>query len=222
MPPLINSLSLNEFFYGTPAGSGVNLNIPSSPLGKTIQKSYRFFVTFFPNFLLMKQRPDIFKEIGPPPIIRSFHVQSITIPQYTFGKETQYYGTAPRSFPILKHDGFEVTINFEEDEKGTIGFFISWMQRLAIEPNLGLYTPPDFVKLPMIGIVTENDIGVPVCAYTLHDAFYLSSSGAELDYGTSTSIKYSIVFNVDIINSFYPQAAMFNTITNAITGAILG
>ena len=223
MPPLINSLSINEFFNGIPVGSDNGLGTANalshaSPMGKSIQKTYRFFVTFFPNYFLSKQRPEIFKEIGPMPLIRAFHVQAISIPQYAFKKETQYYGTAPRSFPILQHDGFEVKIDFEEDDKGTIGFFISWLQRLAIEPTLGYYTPPDFVKLPLIGVVTETDDGVPIAAYTLHDAFYMNASGPDLDYSTNGSVKYSITFNVDLINSFFPQAKIFQWLSTKIMG----
>jgi len=226
MPPLINSLSLNEFFNGLPVPGSGNATVGNivgkfgaiSPLGKSIQKQYRFFVTFFPNLFLARQRPQIFNEIGPMPLIRSFHIQAISIPQYAFKKETQYYGSAPRSFPILQHDGFEVKIDFEEDDKGTIGFFISWLQRLAIEPTYGYHTPPDFVKIPMIAVVTENDIGAPIAAYTLHDAFYLNASGPDLDYAANGSVKYSITFNVDIINSFFPQAKIFQKLTGAIAG----
>jgi len=235
MPPLINSVALNEYFMGLPVprseipgGSKTANSInkttnalssiaPVSPLGKTIQKSYRFFVTFFPNYFL-SNKSRMSDRIGTMPVIRAFHVQGISIPQYTFSKETQYYGSVPRSFPVLKHDGFEVKIDFEEDEKGTIGFFISWLQRLAIEPTHGYYTPPDLVKIPVIGVVTETDFGLPIAAYTLHDAFYLTASGSDFDYTTGTAVKYSITFNVDIINSFFPQASIFNKLTNAILG----
>lgn len=225
MPALLNTLALNEFFNGQPiplkALNDLNSNLGLvSPFGKSIQKSYRFLVTFFPNMFLSAQRPQIFKEIGPMPLVRSFHIQSISIPQYTFTKETQYYGNAPRSFPILKHDGFEVKIEFEEDDHGTIGFFISWLQRLAIEPSKGYYTPPDFVKLPLISVITETDNGTPIAVYTLHDAFYLTATGPDLNYSDSASIKYSITFNVDVINSFFPQAKIFQQLINAISGIV--
>ena len=223
MPPGL--VAVDEFFNGLPFTSNTSAGATAasifgqaSPLGKSIQKQYRFIVSFFPNIILQQQRPDIFAEIGQMPLIRAFHVQSVTIPNYTFRKETQLYGTAPRSFPVLEHDGFEVKIDFEDDNNGTIGYFISWLQRLAIDPYTGVHTPPDFVKLPLIGVVTESDNGVPIAAYTLHDAFYLNASALELDYTQNSAVKYSITFNVDIINSFFPRAKIFNRLTTALMG----
>lgn len=208
MPQLLNTLALSEFFSGP--------TVPLAPFGKSLQKSYRFLVTFMPNLLLKGKRPELFKEIGAMPMIRGMHIKGISIPQYSYDKQTQFYGPAPRSFPVMKHDGFEVKIDMEEDDKGTVGFFISWLTRLAIEPTYGIYTPPDYVKLPMIGVVTENDFGVPIACYTLHDAFYLNASGPDLDYSDNSSVKYSITFNVDIINSFFPQASIFQKLTSLI------
>lgn len=217
MPMLLNTLDVNEFYHGIPATGGLNNGLVNNlqalvPLGKSIQKCYRFNVSFFPP-AAMKSSPYIYKRMGPMPLIRAFHVKNISIPQYTYKKETQFYGPAPRSFPILEHDGFEVKIEFEEDDRGTIGNFINWLQRLAINQDFGTYTPPDYVKLDMIGVITENDVGVPIACYTLHNPFYLNATGPDLDYADNASIKYSITFNVDIINSFFPQSALFSQIT---------
>lgn len=218
MAMLLNALTLNEYFHGlpVPGASGLSSGTLNSfsallPLGKSIQRCYRFTVSFFaPD---MTKNVELFNRVGPMPLLRPFHVRGLSIPQYTFEKETQFYGPAPRSFPVLRHDGFEIKIDFEEDERGTIGSFINWLQRLALEPKNGLYTPPDFVKLPLIGVVAESDIGVPIAVYSLHDAFYLSASGPDFDYGENTAIKYGITFNVDIINSFFPQSALFSQLT---------
>lgn len=224
MAMLLNALDMNEFFHGLPipGAGGLNNGTLNSfqsllPIGKSIQKSYRFSVSFFPpSAVNIAANPTLYKRVGPMPLIRAFHVQNISIPQYAFKKETQYYGPAPRSFPLLEHDGFEVKIGFEEDERGTIGSFLNWLQRLAIEPENGLYTPPDYVKLPLIGIVAESDIGVPIAVYSLHDVFYLNSTGPDFDYSTNESIKYSITFNCDIINSFFPQSALFSQLTQIL------
>jgi hypothetical protein len=217
MPMLLNTPDVSEFFNGIPFSGGLNNGLVNNfqsllPLGKSIQKCYRFTVTFFPP-KDMKLRPDIYGRVGPMPLIRAFHVKNISIPQYTYKKEVQYYGPAPRSFPILEHDGFEVKIEFEEDDRGTIGSFVNWLQRLAIDPNYGTYTPPDYVKLAMIGIITESDFGIPIACYTLHNPFYLNASGPDLDYSDNAAVKYNIAFNVDIINSFFPQSALFSQIT---------
>ena len=221
MALLLNSLDYNEFFFGLPVPNAGGINSGSLngfqalvPLGKSIQKCYRFTVSFFPPDF--SDNPTLAKRVGPMPLIRAFHVRGLSIPQYTFKKETQYYGPAPRSFPILEHDGFEVKIDFEEDERGTIGSFVNWLQRLAIEPVNGLYTAPDLVKLPLIGVVSESDIGVPIACYSLHDAFYLTATGPDFDYADNTSVKYGITFNCDIINSFFPQSALFSQLTQIL------
>lgn len=212
MPQLLNTVAFNEF-YNAPV-------VPIVPFGKTIQKTYRFLVTFMPNIAM--QSLDMIAEVGPMPIIRGMLVKNVSIPQYAFKKETQMYGPIPRSFPVLEHDGFEVKIEFEEDDKGTIGNFINWMQRLAIEPKYGLYTPPDFVKIPVIAILTETDDGFPIGAYTLHDAFYLNATGPDLDYSDNSAVRYSVTFNVDVINSFYPQSYAFNAVAGIAGKAIAG
>lgn len=223
MPMFLNSL--NEFYNGLPLGiksNNATLNQFQSLLGvgKSIQKSYRFFVTFFPP-RLMATNGKVYAHVGKMPNIKEFHVKNISIPQYTYKKETQYYGPVPRSFPVLEHDGFEVKIEFEEDDRGTIGNFISWLQRLAINPKDGTYTPPDFVKLQMIGVVAESDLGIPIACYTLHDPFYMSATGPDFDYSDNSAIKYSISFNVDVINSFFPQSFYFSKVTSLLTGGLL-
>lgn len=221
MALLLNSLDYNEFFFGLPVpnAGGINSGALNSfqallPIGKSIQKNYRFSVSFFaPD---TSSNPTLFNRVGPMPFIRAFHIKGLSIPQYTFKKESQMYGPAPRSFPILEHDGFEVKIDFEEDERGTIGSFVNWLQRLAIEPKQGLYTAPDFVKLPLIGVVAESDMGIPIAVYSLHDAFYLTASGPDFDYSANEAVKYEITFNVDIINSFFPQSALFSQLTQIL------
>jgi len=224
MPQIVSSIDFNDYFNGAPipfVGSNItSLATAFTPFGKSIQKSYRFIVTFFPNlkFLTNPVHAQLYARIGPMPLIRAFHLVSIAIPQYTFTKDTQYYGPVPRSFPELKYDGFEVRMVFEEDDKGTCGNFINWMQRAVMDPTTGTYTAPDAVKIPFIGVVTENDFGMPIGAYTLHDCFYLSSSGSEFDYGTNSAVRYEVTFNCDIINSFFPIASSFQKLTSLILG----
>lgn len=224
MAMLLNTPNVNEFYNGLPFGKSNNgtLNQFQSLLGtgKSIQKCYRFSISFFPPKYISLQK-DVYAHVGKMPTIKAFHVKNISIPQYTYKKETQYYGPVPRSFPVLEHDGFEVKIEFEEDDRGTIGNFISWLQRLAINPKDGTYTPPDFVKLQMIGVVAESDVGVPIACYTLHSPFYLNATGPDFDYSDNTAIKYSITFNVDVINSFFPQSYLFSKVAGALTGGLL-
>ena len=221
MPIGITTAELNGFFNGAPTitgghtGTALNQLSALSPFGKSIQKAFRYYVTILPDFkkITDANRAELYAKYGNMPLIRSWHVSSITIPTYVFDKEQQHYGPVSRSFAVMKHDGFEVKIDFEEDQYGTIANFIWWMQRLMINPENGQYHGPDFYKIPSIGVITENDFGAPIGVYTLHDAFYLSSSSLDLDYSKSEKITYSVVFNVDIINAFFPQAYSIQKVT---------
>lgn len=216
MPIPATALQLQDFF-----GTGVIQTAESvSPIVfyKTIQKAYRFFVYFIPDILPGIDKTLLYNRIGYPPILRSWHVQSIDLQNYKFDKDVQHYGPIPRAMPRLDFDGFEIKIDFEEDDKGTIAYFINWLQRSIIDEK-GLYTPPDICKIPVIFVLTENDIGLPIGLYSLHDLFYMSSDGPNAGYDKNESVKYNIVFNADRINSFQPQAwaiAKLNGVANRL------
>ena len=223
MPLGVNSIELQDFYHGGPSlpvasntlvGSAINqFTSMVSPFGKSIQKAYRYTFTIFPNLFSKNATSGI-------PLIRSWHVKSIKIPQYSFSKDQQMYGPVPRSFPIMDHKGFEVSINFEEDDKGTIGYLINYLSRLPINSQTGNYRAPNQVKIPLMGVVTENDIGSPIGVYTFHDSFYLNADGPDLDYSSGNAVGYTITFHTDVINSFFPQAAAVESIRNAIAPSI--
>lgn len=216
MPPLVNSLELQDFFTGGPQNvvSGAGLANNLSPFGKSIQKSYRYYVTIPSGFFQNVVQSRMFSDIGKMPLIRSWHVRSITIPHYQFKKENQMYGLVPRSFALLQHDGFEISIEFEEDDYGTIGSLINWLERCPIDSKTGNYRAPEAYKIPLMMVVTEDDSGVPIGVYSLLNSFYTNAVGSPLDYTASDSIKYTITFNTDIINSFYPKSWAISTLRN--------
>jgi hypothetical protein len=203
MPPVLSSLQLQDFF-----GAGIAKNaVQVGPIqfSKSIQQSFRFFVTFIPDALPSPAKLALYKRIGFPPIIRSWHVVDIDIPQYTFKSEQHHYGPLARNIPDMEMDGFKVKIEFEEDQNGTIAYFINWMIRSMIDRN-GLYTPPDICKFPVMIVITEDELGLPISLYTIHDLFYLTSDGPNLGYDKGESVKYNITFSADRINSFQPKA----------------
>jgi len=218
MPPLINNVELTDFFFGGPpsiAGKGLASNL--NPFGKEIQRNYRYFVTIPPNsFFPSAIQGSMISDIGKMPLIRSWHVRSITIPQYSFKKESQYYGPVPRSFALLEHDGFEVSIEFEEDNYGTIGNLINWLQRCPIDSRTGNYRAPEAYQIPLMMVVSEDDNGVPIGIYSLSHSFYTNAQGPIFDYAQSDSIKYTVTFNTDIINSFFPKSWAIGSLRNLL------
>jgi hypothetical protein len=222
MPLLLNSIEINNYFNeglitGSTSAEATGLAL-LTPMGKSIAKTYRFFITIFPSIkaITNQTQRDLYKRIGAMPIIRAFHAISVSIPWYSYDRQKQQYGPLPRSFTELKGDGLEVQFVLEEDDKFTISNFISWCQRAVIEPKRGLYTPPDATKISLIGVVCENDMGIGVAAFTLHDAFFLNSSALDLSYEENRSIRYTVTFGVDVINTFFPISSTFNKLTSLI------
>jgi hypothetical protein len=220
MPIGINTLELNEFFTGVPI-PGLNnatggLAATVSPFGSSVQKSWRYRVSILPDLFRTsdQNRANLYDRIGRMPKIRAWQCQSVTVPQYSFKKVTQYYGPVPRSAPEMDSDGFEVVFTFVEDDHGTILNLINWLQRSIINGDTGNYTPPDAVKIPVISVISENDNGAPIAMHTLHDAFYLNSTGTPYDYTGNDKITYNVTFNCDIINTFLPQSYIFSQLNN--------
>jgi len=205
MPYGLTALQLQDFFGTGQSGYIQKAQIGPLQFSKSIQHSFRFFVTFPPDLLPSGNKLLLYKRIGYPPIIRSWHVVNIDIPSLEFKPEQQNYGPLARNFPSLEMDGFKVKIEFEEDQNGTIAYFINWLIRSMIDKR-GLYTPPDTCKIPVMILICEDEMGLPINMYTIHDMFYLSNDGPNLGYDKNESVKYSIAFNADRINSFQPKA----------------
>jgi len=168
---------------------------------KSILQNFRFSVTFIDNPFNF----ELVKRIGPFPITESWHVLGVTIPQYDFKKEVQHYGPILRSYPILEYDGMEFKIDFEEDKYGTVGKFITYLQRRVVDTN-GVYTPPGKVKISRIIVTTENENGAPVGIFTFHQCYYLQCSDVDYRYNENDSVKYSVVFNADFMTAHFPIA----------------
>ncbi len=167
---------------------------------KSIQRSYNFLVTinndesgfsYLPNGEQM-------------PKIESHHVLNVSVPQYGFKKEIQYHGPYPMSFPVLEHEGFEIKITFEEDNKGTISNLVNWLQRRIIyNDGSGRYVPPRRNRIQSIFIqvvdtvLNSGEVINEILRYEFTNCYFLRASEPNYDYGTNESIKYEIVFGSD-------------------------
>jgi hypothetical protein len=107
----------------------------------------------------------------------------------------------------MEWDGGEISIEFEEDENGTIGNLINWFQKRIISQR-GLYHGPEYSKIDRILVETENMKGQTVSGYILHNCYFLKASEVTYDYGSNDNVKYQCTFNADWIDSYYPLKLM--------------
>jgi len=170
---------------------------------KSIQTNFRFNVTFIDN----PSNIDLIKRIGPMPLLENWHILGVSIPQCDFKKEVQMYGPVPRSFPYIEFDGMEFKIEFEEDSYGTIGYFVTYLQRRVVDKR-GYYTPPGKVKIPRVIVVTEDHNGFPVGVFTFHQCYFLQAQEIEYRQDGNESVKYSVVFNSDFMTAHFPQRVL--------------
>jgi len=211
MPIGINGLELSRYFRQ-----------PESAFGKSIQRNWQFYGLFIYNPL---QGVAVGRQIEMPPVIQPFHILDVTIPTYKFERVNMMYGQVPRSFPVIKFEGFEFTVNLEEDEKGTVEYFINWNQRNIIDDK-GYYNAPDLVKIPAFVLEVQDKMGIPVVYYTFHDIYFLQASEPTYSYTSNESIKRSITFGCDRMSTVFTKQNVVATgigliggITNGIQNA---
>lgn len=189
---------------------------PETAFGKSVQRSWQFFGMFIYNPFSNETKfaannvgifggnTNLVKSINKdfPPIIQPFHILDVTIPTYQFERVNMMYGQVPRSFPVLKFEGFEFTVNLEEDEQGTVEYFINWLQRRVID-NKGYYNAPEKVKIPAFVLEVQDKMGIPNVYYTFHDIYFLQASEANYSYTGNESIKRSITFGCDRMSTVF-------------------
>jgi hypothetical protein len=203
MPLGLNSLELLRYFRQ-----------PENAFGKSIQRDWGFYGMFIYNpFMGM----GVGRGIEFPPIIQPFHILSVTVPTYTFKKETMMYGQVPRSFPVLEAKALDLKISLEEDEKGTVDYFINWNMRNIIDRD-GYYNPPDKVKLKAFVLEVQDKNAIPVVYYMFHDIFFMDASEPTYSYTSNDSIKRELTFNCDRMSTIYVKQ---NSVAAGI-GAVMG
>lgn len=188
MPLGINSNDLLRYFRQ-----------PGSGFGKSIQRSWGFDVSFIYNPL---KGLSLGRGLEFPPIIQPFYVLDVTMPTYSFKKEVMMYGQVPRTFPILEFEGFDVDVTLEEDEKGTVDYFINWNQRNIIDDE-GYYSAPDDAKIKAMVVEIYDNQSKPVVYYIFHDLYFLAANPAQYSYNSNDSIKRTVTFGVDRVSTYY-------------------
>jgi len=194
VPLGINQLELAGFYSGIDAL-------------KSIQKPWRFLVTFYdsPGAYIDPSNPNLAKkynallqEIGPQPVIKQWHVSNITIPQYKFHAEAQNYGPLTKSFPVMDKEPLKITVTMDEDEQGTIAYFINWMHRRIIDKNNGgVHRSQKLNRITDLIVETEDDSGFPIQIYWFKNIFLSEVNETTFDYSTNENIKYTLGFAAD-------------------------
>lgn len=206
MPIGVNNLELLGFYS--------NLEI-----FKTVQKNYKFFVTFWDNELISSK---VDPETGSMPIIYHWHVRSITIPQYSFSKEVVKYGPIAKCYPVMSDfNGFDIDVEFEEDEHGTIAYFINYLQRKIVRQD-GTYRSQLQNRIDNLVVLMEDDQGLPINMFWYKNVFFQNASSTTLDYSGNDSIKYTITFGADLVKFLPIKALAKEKIKTEIMGNILG
>lgn len=201
MPLGLNSAELQSWY-----------RLPEQLWGKSIQPAFRFYVTHIYNPFKL-----FLKEGGPPPIIRSYHVASIDIPTYNFTKESVQYGAVPRTFAVLDFkDGMNIEVTYEEDELGTIAYFINWLQKQIIDRR-GYYQAPLNGRI-MIVVEIQDKNGIPTAYYIFHDCYFQTASNASYSYDSNDSIKYTISYACDRMSVSFPKYTPAGFINMAVGG----
>lgn len=199
MPLGLNSLGLQAWY-----------KLPELAFGKSVQPAYRFFATFLDN--PFKKVDD---DAGYMPTILPYHFLSISIPTYNFKLEKVYYGVIPRTFPTLDFEGFTVNVTFEEDELGTIAYFINWMQKCIIDKN-GYYKPILTNRIGNLVVEVQDKNALPVVYYIFKNVYYQSSDAITYDYSSNDTIKYNVVFGVDTMETWYVKSGIINGVLGAV------
>jgi len=191
-----------------------NINIKSFFTEKTIQRSDKFYVTILPpNPPIDAINREYYEKLntytGPMPDIKNWHVNDVSIPSYDFQKESVFGdGPLPKSFPVLKHDSFDVKITLEEDSYGTIRDFITWCQRRIIDGN-GLYWNQSLNRIPKIMIFLVDETNVEVAAFVFSNCYFVNSEALNLSYGETNQIKYTLTFVSDLVE-YYKNESRIN------------
>ncbi len=162
---------------------------------KEIQKSYRFQLVILDSG---KHNPNGERM----PFLQPYDVSNVSLPFYSFKKEIQKYGTFPKTFPVLDHDGFEITVTFEETKNQDVGKLVNWLQRKIIQDD-GIYNPPSKNKIDSIDVHILNDMNDVMAIYSFPKCYFLRCQNVIYDYYSNEIVRCEVIFGADIGNVYF-------------------
>jgi len=217
-------------------------NRPKELRGKTIQKGYRFVTMVLPNDMYFKRLFGKIKadrnstyasgggkvlaladtiDLAPfESLMNGWYVKNATLPSYKVGKESQSFGVLPKTYPVFgMNDGDAIepiVIDFEEDEWGTIEWFINWAYTTIINKN-GTHVPPNLTKMFNIVVMRLNDDAFPTDVYVYRNCYYMGTGGdLRVSYDDTGATTRTIKFGTDRISYFNPKYAIHGLASEAV------
>lgn len=158
---------------------------------KEIQRSYNFLVRFSDSLISKKLFPGLSDEE------MDMNAISVELPGgYSFKKEYFNIGPFMKSFPVLDHNGFEFTISFEEDNKGSIKNMIQVLQSMIIDKN-GYYREFSRAIIPSLPISVIKPNGMRVYEVVFENCYFMKASTPTFSFANNEKVTFDITFNSD-------------------------
>lgn len=180
---------------------------------KTVMRPYFFKVSFSDLYAINDTSTNykIFKNyvsgfLSPEDVdnnsfkLQPFHVKSISVPEFSFNKGTVVkYGPFARAIPSMTFDGYELKIDLEEDESGTIKRFINYLQARIVHRS-GIFWPINFAEIPYVELnvlnqTTKGDEDDIIIKYRFNGITLLQATEATYTYSDNQPMSYSLTFN---------------------------
>lgn len=173
---------------------------------KGIQRAYNFVVNFH-NLSggIDKFKISHHKDILTEKTLRASHIKNVTVPTYQFKSEGQDFGPFLRAVPVLDRQPLNITIEMEEDDQHTIGYFIQYLQNEMMN-EFGVYRPVYYdasrLKLKIVIEIFRAD-GTKVVDYSYYNCFLQTVSESTYDYTANTAVSNTLTFISDFYSTKY-------------------
>ena len=172
----------------------------NNKFSKSIQKNFKFIVDFDLGFEKELADNNIF--------LQDYHVLSVDMPtSYGFKFEKMMVGPYSYSFPTMDHNGFDVSIVYEEDKDSSIAKMIHYLQYKIIgdvgSGANGNYNPQSQNRIKVITVNIYNDFGEIVRTVEYYDMFFTAATPTALNYDSNESLKYTVTFHGDFMSQTF-------------------
>lgn len=132
-----------------------------------------------------------------------WYVSDVKLPLYNITREKMNYGVVPRTYPIFGDSGEgqavePIEINFEDDERNTINYFINWGYKTIINKD-GTHVPPNWTKLFNIAVVSFGDNAFPSSINVYTNCYFGGGSALNYNYGSEDKVIRNVKFYTDRI-----------------------
>lgn len=124
--------------------------------------------------------------------VRPDHVNNVVMPYNILKKESQVLGTFNRHFTLLDDAGYELKIELNEDEEGTVSQFITFLTKRIINSD-GTYNPPSTTKTN-VTVTTFDTEFKPNFTYLFKDCSFTGATDTNYAYADSSTVSTVLTF----------------------------